>query len=225
MLNPAQRTTYSNIKTTKIKSNKVISPEMIIKKELLRVKRDGTEVFKKTLNVKYWQKITKKEGSINVILDEAHTLINSRRAMSDTAKVLTDFLALLRRVLGADSRGEGKLILISQLERRLDPIAKEMANLVKYHVCHYTKICPTCGLKFIENNEIPDPIYRCPKCGGYGLERKDFKVEVYEFKNMELYSSWFYGGMKTYFKRYIIADIEKVFSHYNTLQWDNLITD
>ena len=224
ILNNDGRHTFSNIQTKKIKNNTVIQSEMVIEKELIKIKKNGEEVFKKKLNVDFWKNVTEKYGSVNVVLDEAHTLLNSRRAMSDTNKVLSDFLALVRRVLGADSRGSGDLVLISQLSRRLDVIACEMANLVKYHVCHYTKHC-SCGFNIQENNEMPHLLHQCPVCGNHQLERKNFMIEVFEFKSIDLYNRWYDLGYKSYFNRYYIKDIEKVFPYYDTLQWDNLISD
>ena len=198
---------------------------MIIKKEVIKIKKDGTPVYNKKLNVDFWKDINEKEGSINVILDEAHTLINSRRAMSGTNKVMSDFLALLRRVLGNSPSGYGTLTLISQLERRLDIIACEMATNIRFHICHYKKICKNCGSIYNENNESPDPLFQCPNCFKWNLEKCQHKVEIYEFKNMDLYRKWFFSGAKTYFKRYMINDIEQYFKFYNTLQWDNLISE
>ena len=225
ILNSDNRQTFSNIQTKKIKNNTVIKPEMIIKKDLVKVKKSGEEVYKKTLNVDFWKKATEKYKSVNVALDEAHTLLNSRRAMSDLNKVLTDFLALIRRVLGSDSRGSGDLILISQLERRLDIVAVEMANVIKYHVCHYQKSCKNCGYSLFENNEIPESLFKCPSCGKFDLYRHNFKIEVWEFKNMDLFRRWYQAGINSYYNHYYILDIEKVFPYYNTLQWDNLISE
>jgi len=107
---------------------------MIIKKETYLPEGARKEVTKLSLNVDFWKKAVEKYGSINVVLDEAHQLFNPRRSMSKTAIIMTDFLAMLRRVVGSNSTGAGELIVITQLERRLDIILKEMATAVHYHI-------------------------------------------------------------------------------------------
>ena len=72
---------YSNI-ITKIKSNIQISPEMIIKKDLVDYKTRKTTgkkeaIYKHSLNVEYWKSI---KDPINVVLDEAHSILNARRS-------------------------------------------------------------------------------------------------------------------------------------------------
>lgn len=226
MISLDKRKTYSNIETKKVPKNIVIKKEMIIKKELIKIKRNGEEVFKKSFNVDFWKGVVEKEKSINVILDEAHTLINSRRAMSTINRIMGDFLALLRRIIGSNSSGYGTLTLITQLERRLDVNAREMATNVRFHVCHYNLICKNknCNFKLIENNETAEKTYICPFCNSE-LIKCNHIIEVWEFRNMNKFNLWFEGGYKSYFKHYYIHDIELVFPHYNTLQWDNLISD
>lgn len=75
-MNMANRKTYSNIKT-KLKNQVNINPSMIIKKEVVdtKKKKDGTiePVYEYKLNIDYWKGI---KEPINVILDEAHSIIN-----------------------------------------------------------------------------------------------------------------------------------------------------
>ena len=129
MLNKAHRKTFSNIVTRGLKNNKVIRPEMIIDKQQVdtKTKRDGTTipVYEIKLNTQFWKDI---DEPINVVLDEAHTIINARRSMSKVNQIVTDWLALIRRVLGSADSGFGSLILISQLHNRIDIIAREMAT-------------------------------------------------------------------------------------------------
>ena len=222
--NPNMKT-YSNIITKKQVRNTTISAGMIIKKEVMKIKKTGEAVYKKTLNVEYWKKVQEKEGAINVILDEAHTIINPRRSMSDTNKVMTDFLALLRRILGNSPAGYGQLTLITQLDRRIDVIAVEMATNVRFHLCHYLKTCQKCGNVYRENNDHPDPIFQCPNCSSWDIVKHSHIIEVWEFSNMDKYKAWDEFRYRTYFKHYYVNDIENYFSLYNTLQWDNLISD
>ena len=108
--------TYSNIKT-KLKNQIDINPDMIIKKEIegTKKKRNGEEenIYKYSLNLEYWTNI---KENINVVIDEAHSIINSRRSMSKINILLTDWMALVRRILTSkDNIGKaGTLILITQ---------------------------------------------------------------------------------------------------------------
>lgn len=224
-LNPSRRMTYSNIITKNIKTNTLIKPEMIIEKELLHTKKTGEESYKYHLNVDFWKNIVKKHTSINVILDEAHTLVDSRRSMSKLNKVMSDFIALLRRVIGQDNTGYGELVLISQLERRLDIIAREMATQVRYHICHYRKICLKCGCKWSETNETAEKFFKCRRCKSYEIKKQQHVIEVLHFIDYAQYMNWKFSNIKSYYKRYYIQDIEKYFPLYDTLQWDNLITE
>ena len=148
LLNKGNRLTYSNIKTKKLTNVKLINPDMIIKKEIIdyKTKKDGSSepVYKKTLNKDFWTKI---KVPINVVIDEAHSIVNARRSMSKTNEIITMWLALIRRVLGTTDSGEGELVFITQLPNRLDIIAREMATQVRYHVCHFMKGCKDCGAK------------------------------------------------------------------------------
>jgi len=224
-LNPSKRITYSNIKTKNIKQNITIDKSMIINKELVNVKRNGEEVFKYSFNKDFWKETVKKHGALDVVLDEAHTILNARRSGSKINVVMSDFMAMLRRILGSSASGYGELTLITQIDRRIDIIAREMATHVRYHVCHYIKECQKCGAYWNENNENPEPKWSCPRCGTGDIKKKNHIIEVWHFKNMELYDLWYNLQKKTYHKHYCIKDIEEYFPNYDTFQWDNMITE
>lgn len=217
---------HSNIITRKIKKNTVITKDQIFKEEVKSIKKDGTEVKDFKLNEDYWKKLRQKKGTISVILDEAHTLMNPRRAMSKKSIVMNDFIALLRRILGSSDSGYGELVLITQLERRLDVIAREMATKVQYCIGHYNVFCHKCGHLINETNETPNKMRLCPLCGKSTI-RKNFRVEVFSFQNIDTYHLWEATDRKkkVHFEHYFIIDIEKVFPNYDTLQWENLLSD
>jgi len=155
--------TYSNVTMMKPVPNVIpIKAEMIINKEVIGQKKNGDEITKLTLNQQFWKDVPK---PCNVILDEAHNLLNSRRSTSSVNVIMGDFIALLRRVLGESSYVGGDLILITQLERRIDVIAKEMAHQVRYYLCHYHKTCEDCGLDVKENSDTPEQMKYCYNCG------------------------------------------------------------
>jgi len=224
--NDDKKTTYSNI-IMKKKTDHVItiSRDMIIQKELQHTTKTGKEIYALKLNDAYWKDLSKKKIGINVVLDEAHTLLNSRRAMSKENEILNDFMSLLRRILGDSGDGYGELILISQLGRRLDINARELCTSVHYHVCHYIKTCKKCSLSIRENNEQLIKTKRCPKCQDHRFRLHDFIIEKFEFQNMDDCDFWLETRRKTYFRHYYITDIEKYFSYYDTFQWENLISD
>ena len=216
---------YSNIITKNIKNNNIITKKDIIKEEIVSFKRTGEPVIKKKLNEKYWHNIKQKNKSLSVYIDEAHTILNPRRSMSETNKIMGDFLALLRRVVGSNEHQYGELVLISQLERRLDIIAKEMATLVQFCICYYEIYCPKCKSRWSENNETSKKITECSVCGNYRLKKENFIIEVYNFKNIDKFHLWFDYKEKSYFEIFYITNIEMVFPLYDTLQWENLLSD
>jgi hypothetical protein len=75
---------YTNIRTD-LKNCSLINSSMICKKELLGTTKAGKENYRFTLNLEYWKKL---KGSVNVVLDEAHEIINARRSMSKPTQVI-----------------------------------------------------------------------------------------------------------------------------------------
>lgn len=225
-LNQNRRKTYSNIKTN-LPNQINITPEMIITKEIVDYKRnkrtgENEPVYNFKLNMDYWQKL--KNVPLNVILDEAHLIINARRSMSKVNIIVGDWMALIRRVLGQAESGYGELVLISQLPRRLDVIAKDMATCIIYTKCHYLKSCKKCGVTWRENSEMPESINECPNCNAWQIKKYNHSLEVWHFKNMLNFQMWNDFQQKNYYKHYVITDIEDYFKHYDTMSWDNLFS-
>ena len=223
-LNKDGRITYSNIQTKGIKNNIVINRDMIIKKVEVGVKKNGEIIYKKILNREFWEDAIKKHKGINIVLDEIQTLLNSRRAMSKDNIIMTDFLSLIRRIMGS-ANAAGDLIMISQLERRIDVIAKEMCNHTRFHICHFMKSCNSCLYTWQENNEMPEQLRICPKCGGFKVSIHSHRIEVWHFATVDDFVRWKYYGRKTYYRHYFIIDVVDFFPRYDTLQWDNLLSE
>ena len=220
---------YTNInskKPSKTKHIHKITADMIIerKQEGFKTKKDKSvePIYKLQLNKDFWLEVDK---PISVILDEAHTIMNPRRAMSKVNVIVGDFLALLRRVLGEDSQSEGDLYLITQLNRRLDVIGREMAHQIRYHVCHFTKTCLKCGVSWAENSEMPEQLRICPVCEHPRLNKSKFIIEVKHFAGIKAYEDWKDFGVMSYHRHYFINDIEDYFPYYNTHQWEDLFND
>lgn len=201
-----------------------LKPYMILKKTLIKTKKDGTPVHKLSLNKEFWVELISKYKKMNVVIDEAHSFFNSRRSSSSINIIMTDFLALLRRVLGGtDTTGE--LILITQLSRRLDVIAKEMSTDVTFCIHHYLMFCPKCKIKWQESNETPMKRDKCPQCDNWNIFRIVSEIEIYKFKDLDTFTAFKDYKYKTFYTHYYIKDIEKVFGSYNTLQFDDLLSE
>jgi rubrerythrin len=230
MMNNPNMIYYSNIITKGLKNNIVIKPEMISKKEVVQVKKSGEKIYKYSVNKEFWEAAAKKHRCLNIIIDEAHVILNARQGMTKAVQPILNWISLLRRVLGSTEAGYGKLYLVTQIERRLDVVAKEQATKAAFFLCHYDKICRKCGFMIKENNEVPDPVIQCPICAEHGkqqfMDKQNFIVEAWEFQDYASFISWKYLGKgKTFYRHYYMTDIEKVFAHYNTLQWENLLYD
>ncbi len=225
-MNLSNRKTYSNIQT-KLKNQVDISPDMIINKKVVDYKKnrksgESEPIYQMSLNIDFWKKI---KEPINVVLDEAHSILNARRAMSKTNIIVTNWISLMRRVLGQADAGYGELTFISQLSARIDVVARDMATNIVYCICHFHKTCEECGATWKENSEMPEGYIVCPACRSNKLQKHSHKIEVWHFPNMQKFLAWYQMGQKTYYKRYIVNDIETYFPLYNTLQWDNLLSE
>jgi predicted Zn-ribbon and HTH transcriptional regulator len=217
-INHNERKTYSNIKTS-LDNQIEIAPSMIIKKVVKGHKKNGDEIIEYKLNKEFWQEI---KEPINVVIDEAHTIMNARRSMSKVNIIVSDWISMLRRVLGSSEAGYGELTIITQLLRRIDPITRDLATRVIYNVCHYQKTCKNCKLSWSEHSELPETLFRCPRCKSNEIKKHNHIIECWKFKNCGDYEMWQMFGMKNFYKHYFIYDIEKYFNYYDTLQWDNL---
>lgn len=222
----SKRPTYSNIKTMNVPNNHMINHEMIIKKDLIKTitKRDGSTepVYKLSLNVDYWQKLKK---PLDVVLDEAHTIMNPRRSMSKINIIITDWLALIRRAVGSQGSNQGHLYLITQLPGRIDVIARDMATQIRHHTCHYIKSCDKCRVSWKEHTDIPEPQITCPKCYEPNLTISGHTILIHYFTGMTSYYDWIEGGHKSYYRRSLIHDVGKYFALYDTLSWENLMSE
>lgn len=221
-----RRMNYSNIQTG-LKNQIDIKPEMIVKKEIVDHKvnkktGEETPVYKYVMNDKFWKKI---KEPINVVIDEAHIILNARKSQSTVNNIVSDWIALIRRVLGSTESGYGELTLISQLLHRIDKNARELATIVVYVICHYLKTCEACGTTWQENSEMPEGYVLCPQCQDNVIFKHSHRVECWHFANIQLYQMWKQFGAKSYYKWYIINDIEDYFPLYNTLQWDNMFSN
>jgi len=225
VLNKARRKTYSNIKTTL--TNQIdLKSDMIFKKELVKTikKRSGdTEaVYDYKLNIDFWKKI---KEPINICIDEAHTFYNSRRSLSKKNLIAGDFLALIRKILGSNSTGYGEFILITQNLFKLDVQLRDSANQFRYHICHYKKTCSDCGTSWNETSEMAEPLWVCPRCDNVKIKKHNHFLEIWHFSSMDNYLLWEENHENSFYRHYIVNDIEKYFGLYDTLSFDDLTSD
>jgi hypothetical protein len=202
----------------------LLKAEMIIKKEVTGVKRNGKEVYKATFNKEFWQDLIKKHGEMNIIIDEAHAFgLNPRRSMSSLNLVMTDFVALIRRVLGsADNTGDA--FFISQLSHRLDPKLRDMAEKVFYMINHYICECSICHQKWAETNETARKFELCPRCRDYRFKKIHSEIEVFEFASNDKFIEWKDYKIRSYYNRYIQKNIMQIYGNYDTVQIDDILS-
>jgi len=223
----SRRKTYSNIHTS-LNHQVDIDPSMIIKKELVNSKLnkktgEQTAIYDLKLNVDYWKEI---KEPINVSIDEAHSILNSRKSATKTNIILTDWMALIRRILGSNDGAQGELVLITQLPNRIDTIARDMATQIRYHTCHYKKDCLDCGLRWPESSDDPEKSWTCLRCRGYNIKAHSHVIEIWKFPNMKSYYAWeLDDNNKSFYDHYFLKNATRYFPLYNTLQWDNMFGD
>jgi len=215
----------SNIRTNKIKNNMLIKTEHIIKKDFIRTTKAGEDLFKYSFNKDFWIKLRDKYKQISLIIDEAHTVFSSRRSTSKQNVIMSDFIALARKLIGDQVSGYGDIVFISQLSRRIDVIARDMCHQVKYFKMYYVKYCTICSACWAEHSDMPELQIRCPKCRSGQLKKRNFKMVVMSFQGIEKFMRWQDFGSNTYYSKKQINNIENIFSNYDTLQWDNLLSD
>ena len=230
VLNRTKRITFSNIimKQPKITPHvKRLTFDKIITKQVVDTKKDrktGEEkpIYELALNLDFWKK---NKDPLNIVLDEAHSILNSRRSMSKTNILMTDWVALIRRVLGSTDAGYGEFVLITQLPYRIDNICRDMAQEIRYHICSYQKMCLVCGGNWVETSESPEHFFCCLICGDERVKRQHFQIHIWHFTDFNSYWEWKDNGKPTYYKAYSVTNIEKYFGLYDTLQWDNLLSE
>ena len=229
--NPNTLPTFSNIITKDtgkyaLPKNYPIKRDMLIHKEVVRVKRDGTPEYKIVFHKAFWLQQKELHNGFNVVLDEAHTLIDARRFMSKQNKVMNDFLALIRKIC-QNPNNDATLTLISQLDNRLDITARQLCTEVRYHIGLYDKVCSKCAAYWTEHSNMADyqKHKECVNCGSHLLKKANHRVLVHFFNSMKEYQDWFYSGVSTMRRTIQINDMETYFPYYNTYQLDDLISE
>lgn len=218
-----QRLTYTNI-ATKLKNCHDLKPENIINRtEVGQKKTKGSDIvqpiYKMSLNVDFWKNIPK---PCDVVLDECHSILSSRRSMSNTNRIISEWLSMLRRALNESGSRTGHLTLITQRYMSIDENARNLATQIRHHVCHWITRCPRCLFQFEESSQMPEIAEECPACLSEKITRTGHMIEILKFDSEESYLAWKIDGTDTAYDHYQINNISRYFPMYNTLQWDNL---
>jgi len=223
-----KRDIYTNIQTKGLINVKLITKEMFIKKELIKtiIKRDHTQenIYKYSVNKDFW--LNRKEGIIDIVIDEAHTIFSSRKSSSRNNIIFTEFLSLSRKILSSKDSSEGNLYLISQTMRKLDVNSRDLAR-IRFHRCYYLKSCLKCNLSWEETSDLYEPLSFYPRCEFHKLKKSNHIIEIWKFIDEENFYKWKDGGLKSYYDHYFIPpnEVKKMFDLYNTLQFDDLFSD
>lgn len=224
-INFSGRPTYTNILTS-IPTQLNLKRNMIINKIILGTtkKRSGevVENFKLEVNEKFWKK---KRSPINLVIDEAHTVLNSRKAMTRQNILMSDWMSLMRRILGGKGKGYGDFVLITQFPRRLDVNAKDMCQQVRWHRYMCYKSCQRCRLTWSEDSDMPEQFNYCRRCKCQDLNIWNEKIKVFYFVNWLNFEEWRLFNKKQPFKIMMIHGIKKYYGLYDTLQWDDLLSE
>jgi hypothetical protein len=219
--------TFTNIDfKIKLPHVHILKPEHFVKVTQIGEKKDGTPINKIEFNKQFWLDIKKQYKRINVVLDEAHLYMDSRNFSSKLNRVvMSNFIALIRKLLGGSESSSGKLVLITQLYGRIDNRAREMATQIIKCVCYYTQTCTRCGTSWGECNESPEPLLYCPNCNSEKLERSNQVIEVVKFTDAYSYQGYTLMKLPTQYATQRINDGTRFFKVYDTNQVEGLIED
>lgn len=218
----SNRKTYTNLNTNNVKNAVFIKPSDIIQ-IIPNPKDKKKELFQ--LNIKYWKKQKK---PLNVLWDEIHLTANSRKSTSKVNMVLSQFMAMARRITGFDKRGYGHFTFIAQKERTIDVNIRELCNEIIYHISYWRITCNDCG-KFVYWTSEKQQLEQCLNCGSWDIFKDDVYVLRLFFNKWENYYRYTEGEQgRFHFKRQFVYDIEDYFQYYDTMQisnvWDSYVT-
>lgn len=214
---------FSNIRCSGMDHVHVIEPDMLIKEKLLKVKKDGTPVTTIEFNEAFWKEKVQQLGSMHIVLDEFHLMMDARRPTAKINKIVADFLAMGRRIGQVNTEGEqGSFTLITQLERRVDIISKELATNVQWTIGHKRRACTKCDFSVWQTNEEPKQFFICPRCDA-NTKEVDWVVEIFLFQSYQAYMAFFHQGVRSYYFHGFIHDIASYFNRYDTRQWEDML--
>lgn len=84
----------------------------------------------KTVNWAFWNEAREKHGNYNIVIDELHNIMHSRRAMTKFNTLMSTWVAQIRKVTGSSEKTH--MICISQEFERVDIAVRDLAAEIMY---------------------------------------------------------------------------------------------
>lgn len=112
----------------KLKNTIRLKTDHIITTEILGYNQKGEAKKQLKVNWDYWNK--HKSDGFDIMIDEVHNLLHSRRSMSKWNTLFSMWLAQIRKMLGDSEKNH--LYLISQKAERIDVSARDLAQEIIY---------------------------------------------------------------------------------------------
>ena len=138
--------------------------------------------------------------------------------MSKKNLIISQFVAMARRITGMDQAGYGTLTFIAQTDFSIEKYIRHLANEIIYHVMYWDQYCMDCDTSEIRNSETA-PRRKCNFCLSENTRKENFSCIIYKFLSFSDYSYWDAGfSGKWYDSREVILDISEYFKYYDTLQ-------
>lgn len=218
--------TYTNVKTKNGLKTFLLNKDSIILNKVVgqKNKRDGTteDVIETEVNFDFWEKAKKKhQFGFNIVIDEAHSIIDARTSMSKQNRIAKKWASSLRKIISCD-KGSGDVILISQLPRGIDVWAKELCNQYRWHEYVSHRQCNNCKERYVFNSSSEEPQERCPNCDYGNNTELASKLISYRFKTIEDVEAFIYYNAKTYYYAEVINNPNYFYRYYDTFQIENL---
>ena len=120
---------FTNI-TIKHKNIIRLKVEHIVRKEVIGVTAKGKQIIDLKINWDFWNEQIKKYKKFNIVIDEAHNIINSRRSMSKWNILFSTWLTQIRKIIGDSEHNH--LYMVSQRLNSLDLVGRDLVNEIIY---------------------------------------------------------------------------------------------
>ncbi len=114
----------------RVKNITRIKKEHIIQEDIVDVTARGKPITEFNVNWGYWNKQLAEHGNYNIILDEVHNIVHSRKAMTKWNVVASMWISQIRKILG--EKEETHIYLISQKLARIDSAFRDLVHHIIY---------------------------------------------------------------------------------------------
>jgi len=84
----------------------------------------------KTINWDFWNDYINTHGAFDIVIDEAHNVMHSRRAMSKWNILFTTWLSQIRKILGSNENNH--LYLVTQRLKGIDLAGRDLCHEIIY---------------------------------------------------------------------------------------------